>query len=454
MQASQLTTPRSNKSMAIFLGIDIGTSSIKGALMDTEHNSLSNFRQRPFPNRISGLPESHYEVSPTEIVETTDLLISELLEGCQQCAGILFSSQMGGVLLAGSDGRMLCNYISWRDQRSLAMAPSNRGSPFETLEQKTTREDFEALGNEVQPGSAVSIITALAETGRLDTGELLAMNLGDYVVAALCKAEPHTERTMAVGILNLHTGTIHRDWFDRLTDRKIVWPNLVQVDQPVGHMRTALGDIPCYPAVGDHQGALLGAGVQPGELSINVSTGSQVGTITTSLELSEDYQTRPFFAGQYVNTITHLPAGRALNALVDLLTELPRLDGYVSSDPWKEIIRSIDEADDSQLKAEISYFDCKVGTHGSLQGMRLENMTIGHLFRAALDNMVDNYVAAAEKLSPERAWNGIVLSGGLAQKMPYLREKIQKALDAPLRMATQQEETLCGLLALARQISR
>ncbi|MEM8944711.1 MAG: FGGY family carbohydrate kinase [Planctomycetota bacterium] len=438
--------------MPYFLGIDLGTSSIKGALLDTEAQRVSHFRRRPFPDAISATDASHLEVSPSEIVEETRLLIAELLTDCESCAGVLFSSQMGGIILARPDGKLLTNYISWRDQRGLASHPSQAGSLFEQLKQRTSPREASELGNELAPGSAASILFALAETGQLPDGELHAANLGDYVVAKLCEAQPRMELTMAVGIVNLRTGNIHDDWLAKLTAQKIVWPQLVAVGQPAGEMRTPAGKLPCFAAVGDHQAALLGAGVCPDELSINISTGSQVGMITPSAELSENYQTRPFFNGQYVNTITHLPAGRALNALVDLLTDLPRRDGYVPTDPWQHIIRAIDEADDAELAADIAFFDCKVGTHGSLNKMRLESMTVGHVFRAAVDNMVDNYLTAARRLAPDQGWNAVVLSGGLAQKINYLRDTIQQRLAAPLRIAQEQEETLSGLLCLARQI--
>ena len=63
-----------------------------------------------------------------------------------------------------------------------------------------------------------------------------------------------------------------------------------------------------------------------GELSINISTGSQVSRRTDRLEPGE-VQTRAYFHGDLLQTITHLPAGRSLNVLVRLLTEVARAEG-------------------------------------------------------------------------------------------------------------------------------
>ena len=46
-----------------------------------------------------------------------------------------------------------------------------------------------------------------------------------------------------------------------------------------------------------------------------------------------DYQFRPYFDKQYLKTLTHLLAGRSLNVLVDLLSEIPREQGFEIEDP-------------------------------------------------------------------------------------------------------------------------
>ena len=46
------------------------------------------------------------------------------------------------------------------------------------------------------------------------------------------------------------------------------------------------------------------------------------------------------FDGWLVQTITHLPAGRSLDALVALFTELPRTQGVSCPDPWSYIGRA------------------------------------------------------------------------------------------------------------------
>ena len=439
----------SQTAMSVFVGIDIGSSTIKGAIIDATRGSISDFCSRPFPEPLGGLPPSHFEVKSENIIAATEEVVAALLKQCSECRGIYFCSQMGGLVLARPDGTSLTNYISWRDQRTRAPHPSGAGSFVDELRRRTSKSDLGLIGNELQAGSASSILFWMVETETLPSGVVLAMNLGDYVVAQLCGTEPTTEFTLALGNVDLEKGVIHQEWFDQIGCKNVSWPPLVDVGQRVGSYRRDSRDIPCYPAVGDHQAALLGAGLKPRELSINASTGSQVSMLTEVLQCCDAYQTRPFFGRQYLNTITHLPAGRSLNAIVDLLAELATRDGHAISKPWDHIATAIEETGDSNLDVDLSFFESKLGSEGHIRRMRLENLTVGHVFRAALNNMADNFLQCALNVSPYRDWSCLVLSGGLAQKLPYLQVAIENRFDAPVRVSHVDEETLTGLMKLA-----
>ena len=49
------------------LGLDIGSSSIKGAVLDLETSRVSNIVRESFPDPVAGMPSGFHEVSPEEI---------------------------------------------------------------------------------------------------------------------------------------------------------------------------------------------------------------------------------------------------------------------------------------------------------------------------------------------------------------------------------------------------
>lgn len=437
--------------MSVYLGIDIGSSSIKGGVLHLDSGAVEHVRQKPFPDPVPGLPAHWFEVEPAAIVRLTRQLVDQLADLCEEVDGIVFSSQMGGVVLTDEHCQPVSRYLSWRDQRVLSPASPGGPSLWQELQQRCSAEDLALVGNELRPGSAVSLLYALHRSGTLPE-QALAMNLGDFVVAQLCGTPPRTEPTMALGSLNLQTRQIHRDWLTELGCGHLHWPDVVATAACVGHVRSGAHRIPCFPAVGDHQCALLGAGLQEGELSLNISTGSQV-SLLTSMYQPGPYQTRPFFDGRYLNTITHLPAGRSLNALVDLLCELSTAEGGTVSDPWASIAAAVDRTPHSDLDVNLAFFAGSMGDHGHIANIRLDNLTVGHLFVAAFRNMADNYAECAGRLSPQRLWQQVVLSGGLPQKLPRLRQLLAERFPGPLRTTHVVDEALEGLLQLARQIS-
>ena len=185
---------------------------------------------------------------------------------------------------------------------------------------------------------------------------------------------------------------------------------------------------------------------------MNVSTGSQVSTLAERFEPG-DYQTRPFFDGKFLNTITHVPAGRALDALIRLLSELAEGQGLSIPDPWAYVNQSAARSPPGELTVDLAFFASSFGNRGSIANVREEDLRVGPLFRAAFESMARNYAACAHRLAPSRPWRRLVLSGGLAQNCPALRDAILARFEAGWRMAPAAEDTLLGLLALAMAFS-
>lgn len=433
--------------MRHFLGLDIGSSSIKGAVLDVETQRIVSLRSTPFPEPLPASGPGEFTVDLSQIVTSLRSLLESLLAQTPSVAGILFCSQMGGLVLTDDRFQPVAPYFSWRDQRTTTLPPERGKTWQEELHSRWAGNTLQRLGNELRPGSATTLLYCLQQRNLL-AGASWAMHLGDYLVAELCHAVPQTERTLGLGTIDLTTGTVPTDLFQDTGLGTLRWPALGDWKQAVGTVRLAGRDIPCYPAVGDQQAALLGAGLQTSELSVNISTGSQVSRLAKTFEPGE-YQSRFFFDGVFLKTITHLPAGRSLNALVDLLLALPAAEGLSVRDPWGIISAAVEATPTATLQANLAFFSGTLPVGGALRNMLLENLTVGHLFRAAFNHMADNYAWCAARLDPRGELHRAVLSGGLPQKLPALREAITSCLKRELRLSRGEEETLTGLLQLA-----
>lgn len=431
-----------------YLAIDLGSSFIKGAVLDLDARSLAHVRRVPFPAPIAGLPALHFEVDPRQIVEATRALIDELARDAPDGAGIVICSQMHGLVLMDAGGEPASNAITWRDQRALGPHPAG-GTVFEQLERRVSPEDRRRLGNELRPGLPLCALFWLAGLGRLPAGATAAA-LPDFVLARLCGAAPATEPTIAAaqGALDLTRREWHGPLLETLGLGRLGWPAIQDLRQPVGEMRVGARWLPCYPAVGDQQCALLGAALTPGELSLNIATGSQVSMIRPVLAFG-DYQVRPFFDGAWLNTITHIPAGRSLELLLGLLCELAESQGVHVPDPWNAIARAVEATPETDLAIDLAFFASALGDRGAIGNIHERNLTAGHLFRAAFERMAATYATCARRLAPQSDWARLVFSGGLAQNLVALRASIIRQFGASYRVCSTPEDTLQGLLALA-----
>jgi sugar (pentulose or hexulose) kinase len=435
-----------------FIGIDLGTSFIKAAVLDLDASELQQVRRMPFPEPISLPNPLRVEFDPAGIVATVKQLIGELAASSSY-EGIVMCTQMSCLVLMDQQGNARSNCIGWRDQRALEPHPSGLGSYYDILRKRLTAEQKRELGNELPPGAPICFLFWMAEQGTLEAGRV-PVSLADFVLSTLCGSPPSIESSnaMACELLRLDTMGWHEEVIKELRLDKLHWPPIRRHGEMVGSMQVGAETVPCYTPVGDYQCALAGALLSEDELSLNISTGSQVSRLTHQLVLG-NYQTRPFFDGKFTNTFSHLPAGRSLNVLVDLLGELAQHSGTVITDPWQYIARAAAAVDHTDLEVKLSFFPGPRGDKGSISNIREQNLTVGTLFRASFENMAENYYECALRLWPDRSWKNIVFSGGLARKLKLLRKIIEHKFQTSSRLCPLEEDTLLGLMVLARVFS-
>ena len=491
-----------------FIGIDLGTTFLKGAVLDLDDVTLAPglAKRVPFPGFITGLPASHREVSPDAIMNAVRELIAHLLHECGECSGIVLCTQMHGLVLCDAHGNAHSNAITWQDHRLLdpvipggettyerpqteqpqGIAPTQPvtaggETTYERMMALVTAQDRLDLGNDLLPGRPLGLLYWLQQhcsesiwdcsesiwkgAGLNASHSLYPCSLPDFVISNLCHSEPCTDVTNAAahGALNLKTAAWHHDLIGRLNLPPLTWPRIVPHGAIAGYLDTARSlsgaerqHIPCYVPIGDHQCALLGSLLRDDELSINASTGSQVGLLTSTPEVSLNYQTRPYFDGRYLKAVIHIPAGRALAALVRVLSELAEAQGVTLTDPW-DYIERVTAAHQSiarnsfgtNLRVNLAFYDSSCGDRGAIENIREENLTIADLFTAAFENMADNYAECVRRITPDRNWHRTVFAGGLLQKLSGLRRATLERFPEEHRFAPTSEDTVLGLTVMA-----
>ena len=436
-----------------FIGIDLGTSYIKGAVLNLETRKLHHVQRTPFPPQLESTVPLACEFDPREILATVRMLIAEMAPHAPDCEGIVMCSQMHGMVLMNGRGETMSNCVTWRDQRVVAPHPSGAGSYYQVLTGRVDPKHVEQLGNELDPGRPICYLFWFAEQGRIEPG-LVPVSLPDFVLSVLCGSAPGVEITNAgaYGALNLETLNWHQEVIEELGLDNLQWPALRKPGEVVGHLAVQGRRVPCYTPVGDYQCALVGALFGAEEVSLNVATGSQVSRMTPELTLG-DYQTRPFFAGRFLNTFTYPPGGRALNVIVDLLCHLARSQGLDLKDPWEAIARAAEGVADTDLEVDLNFFPSPRGDRGRIANIRGDNLTSGTCSGPHSRTWPIPSLIVRSGLSPEKSWKNLLFSGGVACKLEILRRVIQQRFAASYRITPFEEDTLFGLLILASVFS-
>jgi sugar (pentulose or hexulose) kinase len=431
------------------IGLDLGTTYIKAGVLDMDALTISHVQRVPFPAPLPGLPPLRREFDPQQVMTAVRSVLAAVAPYADGVEGILLCTQMHGVVMTTQGGEPRSTLTTWQDQRVLEPHPSGAGSHFDVMMARLTPDDIRALGNETRPGLPIGLFFWLAEQGHAPDPSLTPASLADFVVANLCGARPQTDITnaMAHGLLDVETLRWHDDVIDQLHLGGVRLPEIVPHGAVTGWLELGGRRVPCYTPVGDYQCAILGALLQADELSLNISTGSQVSLLREAAEFG-DYQTRPFFDGRYAITVTHIPAGRALNALVRLFSELATAQGIALDDPWEYIIEAAASAHTPRMRAKLAFFASACGDEGELTHLVEDELTVGYLFRAAFESMAHSYHRFAHQLAPEATWRRLVFSGGLAQKTALLRTIICQHFDCEDRLSPAQEDTLLGLTVL------
>jgi xylulokinase len=428
------------REMADFLGIDVGTSFIKGAVIDLDRFELRWTERAPFPDFLGGLPPLHREVDPGAVMAAVDDLVARLTLQSRGFDGYVLCGQMHGFVLVNDRGEAVSNYVSWMDQRVSR-------AEFDEIAAQVTAGERGELGNEFRPSIALPLLGWLKQHGALPSGEVMPVSIADYVAGRLCGAPPAMEPTQAAAFGALRLGTLrwHEQVIGKLGLSSLRWPEVRLAGAVIGTRRGA----PCYASVGDQQCALAGALLGDRELSVNIGTGAQLALITDS-SAPDGRQVRPYFDGRFLRTITHIPGGRALSALVGLLTEL---GGGDKEDVWSRIDPAVAAVPVTDLRAAVAFSPGPCGDTGFLENLHEGNLTIGHLFRAVFESMARNCETCARRLDPDRTAERVVFSGGVARRLEVLRELTATALGLPWRLSPHPEDTLFGLMVLAAAFS-
>ncbi len=307
-----------------FIGLDLGTSSLKAILIDEQQQVIA---EHSVGLSVTRAHDGWSEQNPQSWCDAATEALSVLAAYPESKAlkGIGLSGHMHGATLLGADGRALRPCMLWNDTRSHAEAAEMDADP----------KFREISGNIVFPGFTAPKVEWVRRNESAIFDQTRHVLLPKDYLRLFLTGEYVSDLSDAAGTAWLDTGG--RDWSDTLLRAcgltRDQMPSLVEGSQPSGTLRQALAQDLGLPQCvvagggGDNAAAAIGAGV--------VEDGSaflSLGTSGVLFAANGGYRPAPASA---VHTFCHALPGTwhqmgVILAATDALEWLARLTGQTA----------------------------------------------------------------------------------------------------------------------------
>jgi len=306
----------------VFLGIDIGTSSVKAALVDTEETLVG---RASAPVSVTRPHPSFVEQDPHSWWRATVAAVQQLPRQPRAAVSALgLSGQMHGATLLDREGAVLRPAILWNDGRSAA----------ECLELERRVPSARAItGNIVMPGFTAPKLLWVAKHEPEVFARTATVLLPKDFVRLQLTGERVTDVSDASGTSWLNVG--QRDWSDEMLDAtglsRAQMPRLVEGSAPSGTLTThAAGELGVPRVVvagggGDNAASAVGAGVvRPGQAFLSLGTSGVLFVVTDRFRPNTDKAAHAFchcLPGRWHQMSVMLSAASALDWIAEVVGE-------------------------------------------------------------------------------------------------------------------------------------
>ncbi|WAH37051.1 sedoheptulokinase [Alicyclobacillus dauci] len=425
------------------IGLDIGTTSICGVVLDTE---IGNVVLRTTHANRSGVrctDDFAHLQDPSEILNSIETVLDTLLSEHPDTAAIGISSQMHGILYINGSGEHVSPLYTWQDARGDKILSGSQ-SYCDAFQEQTGYAisagygmvtHFYNLINHLVPAEAVSFCTI---------GDYVAMNLAG-------SSEPITEPTLAssLGSFDIEEGCFDTAALRNLFITSDFLPRIASSGTPLGKFR---GTITVFNAIGDNQASYLGAvRSKQDSLLINIGTGAQLSVMTNTMCTVPHWETRPAVGEGYLLVGATPNGGNAYVLIEGFFRRV--LDVFNASlqgslfDKMNAVLQNVYEKD-NQLKVSTQFYGARDNPQkrGAIQNITPENFTPVDLMVGTLSGVVDELVSFYEDLPVElrSKVRHVVGSGNGIRKNNYLKSLLERKFSTTLEIATCDEEAAFG----------
>ncbi|KAG7483759.1 hypothetical protein MATL_G00041680 [Megalops atlanticus] len=436
------------------LGMDLGTTSIKVVLLETQSKRVTDSYTLPTRADTSSTILHAKEQDPERILDTVNQCIEALpRDKLQNVIKIGVSGQMHGVMFwkgrTGCDsGRRDAGHTLWcKDTSQLITWQDGRCS-----------SDF--LCSLPQPNSHLTVATGfgcatifwyLRHRPEFLAEFTTAGTIHDYVVAMLCgldKCVMTTQNAASWGYFNTNMNQWNLDILKDAGFPVHLLPEPVQSGSCAGLTCSEWHGIPARTpvgaALGDFQCSVYSCMTDRTDAVLNISTSAQLTFAMpdgfeppATLDPHSPVPYFPYFDGSYLAVAASLNGGNVVATFVEMLTAWMKELGTDISDTsiYSQLIKAALNQESSDLRVRPTILGERHDTSslGQVSNISASNVSLGHVTRALCRGIMENMAAM---LPPRTLLDSgvkqIVGSGSALSRNEVLRQEAERVFPLPV----------------------
>lgn len=397
------------------IGIDIGTTSICGVVIDTENGEVL----KSISQNSNAFLKTEKDFEKIQSVERIMAIAFDVLNSLitDKTVVIGVTGQMHGIVYTNADGEAVSPLYTWQDGRG--NLPYKNGVTY-----------AEFLNSNTGFGNVTHFYNS--ENGLVPKDAVNYCTIHDYFVMRLCgleKAVMHISDGASLGNFDLKT-------------KKFTVPCRVEIADGYA-LSGEYNGIPVSVAIGDNQASVLASATE-NDVLINVGTGSQISVICNDIITEKGVETRPFFEDKYLCVGAALCGGRAYAVLKDFYKKIFSFKEELTDGEVYEIMDKMAAVGQSSLKADTRFSGTREDQtiKGAVTEITDGNFTPENLTVAVLEGIIDELLGMYAKMGLEKT--GVVGSGNGIRKNKVLIKTCEQKLGRKMKIPENTEEAAVG----------
>lgn len=258
----------------------------------------------------------------------------------------------------------------------------------------------------------------------------------------------HNSMAASLGFLNLKKDSWILEFLELLYPNvSFKMPDILSEDENpyLGSFNFINKEVGVYGGYGDMQTALHGSNLSEGQIGVNIGTGSQIAQISSNIpDKTKKIDLKPFF-GKFINSITHIPAGRSFNYI--------EKNVYKKNDFWEKL----SEVNFENKESNLDLFNLNIFENNwrySKKNLRLIKLAFNknqNSFPIILGSFCNEYKKALSLINETKEFDSIVLSGGKLKELKFVKTFFSnlEGYRIQLKPSNKIDETLIGLHKLS-----